>query len=246
MPLAVRTSKSTIQPKGLVTSLVVADGDPVVLLGLSTLLGQEPDFKVIAMCKEGDAALEAILKYSPTIALLDLNLPKMSGLEVLARASMQMPATRVVFFTSSTKHRGVLVAVRRGARGIITKESLADTLIRCLRRVSSGQRCLPRALMMKERQRLSQIAAINATLTAREREVVRIAAEGLCNKRLAARLGISEGTAKLHLHHVYSKTGTSSRSALASLALCLADASDEYESNLLEANSRGSPRRWPT
>jgi two-component system nitrate/nitrite response regulator NarL len=222
-----------------VTSFVIADGHPVVLLGLSALLEQEPDFRVVAVCKEGDAALAAILKYSPTIALLDLNLPKISGLEVLARVSMQMPTTRVVIFTSSIEHRGVLVAARRGARGIITKESMADSLIRCLRRVSAGQRCLPRALMMKERHQLSQIATINATLTAREREVVRIAAEGLCNKKLAARLGISEGTAKLHLHHVYSKTGTSSRSALASLALCLADAPDEYESNLPKTNSRG-------
>ena len=221
--IAIRTASRS---KRSIISFVIADGHPVVLYGLAALLKQEPDFKVVAMCKEGDAALAAILKYSPSIALLDLNLPKLPGLEVLAAVSRQLPATRVVIFTSSSEHRGALVAARRGAHGIIMKETMADNLIRCLKRVSSGRRCLPRTLVVQERLRLSRVAAINAALTAREREIVSVVAEGLCNKRIAARLGISEGTAKLHLHHVYSKTGTSSRAALARLALSLADGVD--------------------
>jgi two-component system nitrate/nitrite response regulator NarL len=240
MPSANCTIKPATEPKRFVTSFVIADGHPIVLCGLAALLRQEPDFKIVAMCTEGDAALKAILKYSPSIALLDLNLPKMPGLEVLATVSKQSPATRVVIFTSSTEHRGALVAVSRGAHGIVMKETMADKLVRCLRRVSSGRRCLPRTLMMQERLRLSQVAAMNATLTAREREIVRIAAEGLSNKSIAARLGISEGTTKLHLHHVYSKTGTRSRSALAKLALCLADGDQSA------LNSRGFLRRWST
>jgi two-component system nitrate/nitrite response regulator NarL len=234
MALAAPTLRPVSKPKGLVTSFVIADRHPIVLYGLAALLKQQSDFRVSAMCQEGDAALKAILKYSPRVALLDLNLPKMPGLEVLAIVSKQLPTTRVVMFTSSTELRGALAAVHRGAAGIIMKETMGDNLIRCLRRVSSGQSCLPRTLMLQERSRLSQVAATRAILTAREREVVRMVAEGLSNKGIAARLGISEGTTKLHLHHVYSKIGTSKRSYLAKLALSLADAPGEMRAHLIQ------------
>src|SRR5262245_60401160 len=123
MPPANRTVRAASQSKRSMISVVIADSHPVVLYGLAALLEHEADFDVVARCKEGDAALAASLKYSPSMALLDLNLPKLPGLEVVAAVSKQLPATRIVIFASSREHRGALVAARRGAHGIIMKET---------------------------------------------------------------------------------------------------------------------------
>src|SRR5262245_46637704 len=203
--------------------LVIADDHPVVLHGLITLLTTEPDFEILAACEDGASALEAIFEHSPDIALLDLRLPKMTGLEVLDKVTSGNLVTRVVLITAFTEDRDVLLAVSRGVHGIILKDSIANAVIQCLRKVRTGERCLPSELVQKELRRQAKAAALAKSLTWREREVVRLVTNGWSNKGLAEQLKISEGTLKLHLHHIYRKTGVSGRSGLVTLAGHLGD-----------------------
>lgn len=195
--------------------VVIADDHPVVLHSLVSLLSGEPDFTVVAACEDGSTALDAIFKLSPDIALLDLRLPKMTGLEVLEKVSSEN--TRVVIFTGFAGDRDALAAVSRGVYGILIKDSAASTLITCLRRVAAGYRCVSPELV-KELHRQTEAAAIVQALTLRERGVMRLIAEGLSNKDMARQLHVSEGTVKLHLHNIYCKTGVKRRVALAILA----------------------------
>lgn len=216
--------------------LVIADDHPVVLHGLITLLTGEPDFKILAACEDGPTALEAIFEHAPDIALLDLRLPKMTGLEVLDKVASSNLLTRVVIITAFTEDRDVLLAVSRGVHGIILKDSVANAVVQCLRRVRAGGRCLPSDLVQKELRRQVEAASLVQVLTSREREVLRLVEKNLSNKGVAERLKICEGTLKLHLHHIYRKTGVSSRSGLITLAAHLGDElCSETSSNVTNA-----------
>lgn len=205
------------------TKLVIADDHPVVLHGLVALLTSELDFKILAACADGATALEAIFAHSPDIALLDLRLPKMTGLEVLDKVASGNLPTRVVIITAFTEDLDVLLAISRGVHGIVMKDSVANALIQCLRTVRVGGRCVPPELVRKELNRQAEAASVVHSLTSRERDVLRLVAEGLLNQEVAKQLNISEGTLKLHLHHIYRKTNVNSRSALMSLARHLGD-----------------------
>ena len=199
-------------------SVVVADDHPVVLHGLVSLLKSEPDFRVLAACDDGVTALEAIAHHAPDIALLDLRMPKMTGLEILDKVSNQSLNTRVVILTAFTEDRDVLLAISRGVHGIIMKDAVANALLDCLRMVSLGNRCVPPELLQRELHWLTEAASIDQALTERERDVMRLIAEGLSNKDVADQLEISEGTVKLHVHHIYRKTGVRTRPGLIALA----------------------------
>lgn len=199
------------------TKIVVADDHPVVLHGLVNLIKSEPDFELAAVCSDGAAALGAIHKLNPDVALLDLKLPKLTGLEVLERLAIHKLKTRVIILTAFAEDSDVLTAVSRGVNGILLKESAADALIQCLRRVAAGVRWISPSLVGRALERRVEAELIIKTLTAREREVMRRVGEGLPSKQLAHQLGLSEGTLKLHLHNIYSKTGVNNRLALAQL-----------------------------
>src|SRR5262245_16009313 len=198
--------------------LVIAEDHPVVLHGLVSLLNSQPDFQVLAACENGATALEAIFKLSPNIALLDLRLPVITGLEILDKLSRANLSTRVVILTAFSDDRDVLLAISRGVHGILIKDSLTNALFDCLRRIAFGERCVPPELVRKEVQRQAQAMLIAQSLTFREKEILCLVAKGLSSKALAAQLNISAGTLKLHLHHIYRKMNVSSRSQLMTLA----------------------------
>jgi DNA-binding NarL/FixJ family response regulator len=206
------------RPCASVIKLVIADDHPVVLHGLVSFLTSELGFDVVAACDDGETALAAIVHHTPDIALLDLRMPKMTGLEILEKVSNENLKTRVVILTAFTDDRDVLIAIGRGVYGIIMKDSVVHALLECLRTVSVGNRWLPPILIRNALQRLSEASSIDRMLTSREREVTRLVAKGLSNKDAAAELQISEGTLKLHMHHIYRKTGLHSRLALMTLA----------------------------
>jgi two-component system nitrate/nitrite response regulator NarL len=196
-------------------SIVVADKHPIFLHGLVSLLSSQSPSRVLAACGDGATALEAILNHAPNIALLDLRMTKMTGLDVLNEVSKRALATRVIILTAYIEDSEVALALSRGVYGILAKNSSPKILIQCVRIVHRGGRFFPRGLIQRLRQRQAEVHRL---LTAREREVVRLVAQGLPNKSVAQQLQISGGTVKLHLHHIYSKTGTSSRTSLANLA----------------------------
>jgi RNA polymerase sigma factor (sigma-70 family) len=205
------------------TTVVIADRHPVVLQGLRNVLGAQYDFKVIACCTDGTSCIEAIRSLVPDIAILDVSMPDLTGLEILAIANSENLSTRLVFFTASSADRELIIAAAAGAYGVILKDAAPEALVQSLRQVADGQRLLP--LPSSDRpvssgQRNGAIAEnVLKVLTDREREIMRLVSEGLSNKAIARRLNISHGTIKVHLHNIYQKLEINNRTVLAVLAI---------------------------
>jgi len=210
------------------TRLVIADRYPVVLQGLTSLFAAQYDFKIVASCSDGTSCIEAMRNLAPDVAILDVSMPNLTGLEILAIANAENLSTRLVFFTASVEHRELVAATAAGACSVIPKDATPETLVQSLREVADDWRLLPllrspmlRSELILSREERNAAAAENvlAVLTDREREIMRLVSEGLSNKAIARRLNISHGTIKVHLHHMYQKLEINNRTVLAALAI---------------------------
>lgn len=198
-------------------NLVLADAHPVVLDGIAAGLKNCPDMRVCACASDGDLAWAAVAQHRPDILVLDLALPKRSGLELIRSMQEQGLQTRPVVFTSQSA-RDVMRALDLGIRGLVSKHRTNHALADCIRRVHADASCLDPELTMqtvslfmgrpRDRQAAGQL------LTPREIDVARMVTQGWPNKKIANKLAISEGTAKLHLHHIYQKLNCPGRMAL--------------------------------
>src|SRR5215210_1971560 len=202
--------------------VVVADDHPLVLGGLRAVLQAEPGMEIVATAPDGASALAMIRAHEPSIAVLDINMPQLTGLEVLEALEAEGLSTRVVLLTGSASDEQIARAVERGAWGLLLKESAPDTLMACLKTVAGGQRWLPEELVAPAVRRAAERRArdvrLERVLTAREYEIARLIAQGLSNKHISRQLSISEGTVKVHLHRIYEKLGAVNRTSLAMLA----------------------------
>lgn len=203
--------------------VVIADRHPVVLYGLASLLSAENGFKVVASCSDGKECAQAIRDLSPEIALLDIFMPGLTGLDILATVTSEHLSTRVVFLTASAEDRDLIIAAARGAYGVILKEAPPDLLVHCLRQVAAGRRLFPPTNAQPPRGQDCPAGSPSAenvltVLTERERQIMHLVSEGLSNKEVGRQLKISDGTIKVHLHHIYRKLAISNRTALAALA----------------------------
>ena len=124
-------------------NVVVGGRYPLIVRGVVSVLGAETDFNVAATCCNGAKCLEAIRNLSPDIALLDISMPGLGGLEILAAASSEGLSTRVVLLGTSAKDPELIVGVGRGAYGLILRDTTPAVLVQCLRQVASGQRVFP-------------------------------------------------------------------------------------------------------
>ena len=189
--------------------LVVVDDHPIVLEGLERLFRREGDLEIVARCVNGREALEAVRHHRPDIVLLDLRLPGGHGLDVLDAIRREGLPTRAVLLAGSINEDELVDALQLGARGIVLKEMAPELLIRCIRTVHAGGRWLEsdflgRALeSILEREGVARPGRL--ALSAREMEIVRLAATGHHNREIAETLHITEGTVKVHLHNIYEK-----------------------------------------
>ena len=188
-------------------SLVLLDDHPLVLNGLEQLLRSDPDFEVLASCGTAAEGLTAVESLQPDVLVLDLKLPDQDGLHVLRHLDPnQRPS--VVVLTASHDEEELLDAARLGARGIVLKAMAPRVLEECIRTVHGGGYQLSVDgvdLSQRLAERESVEAELAALLTPRELEIVRLVAARFDNQELAARLSISIGTVKIHLHHIYDK-----------------------------------------
>ena len=202
------------------TSVVIADRHPVVLQGLTNVLRAESGFNVVACCSDGTNCIEAIRSLVPDIAILDISLPGLTGLEILAIANSENLSTRLVFFTASVDDHELATA---GAYAVILKDVAPEILVETLRQVADGQRLLPLLssdqTVRGEQTNIAITENVLAVLTDRERQIMRLVSEGLSNKAIGRRLNIAGGTIKVHLHHIYQKLEINNRTVLAALAI---------------------------
>lgn len=203
-------------------SLVIAARHPVVLCGLISILRADSELDVVASCRDGATCIKAILELSPQLALLDLPLPGLTGL--LSAINSKRLFTRVVFLSTSSEYPDTKIAIKMGAYGTISKEAGPQLLTRSLRQVASGQRLLPRAtwgyVARNEREpgAAGALENLQTILTERERQIMHLVSQGRSNKEVGRQLKLSDGTIKVHLHHIYQKLAIHNRTALVALA----------------------------
>jgi two-component system, NarL family, nitrate/nitrite response regulator NarL len=207
------------------TRLVLADDHPIVLHGLENLLRAEPDLQVVARCASGDETIIAVRRHRPDLLILDLHMPRRTGLDVLRQLRRDKLGTKVIIMADRLEDDEVLEAYRLGVRGMLLKELALKMVVQCVRKVLAGEiwfekRAVSRAIdVLLHRENGERETA--ALLTPREMEMVRLVAQGLRTEEMSSRLDISVGTIKTHLHRVYRKLKINNRVALTLYAQAL-------------------------
>jgi two-component system nitrate/nitrite response regulator NarL len=204
--------------------IVIVDDHPIVREGLRLILSTEPDFEVVGQASDGPAGLDAASTLKPDILLLDIDMPRLTGLEVLQALSERRSDVKTIILTASIENNEIVEALRLGARGVIRKETPPRILIRCIQSVSNGKYWVGQeafSTQIEGTQSLTSIANVRSAkfgLTAKENQVISAVLEGDTNKAIAARLSITEQTVKNHLTNIFNKLGVSNRLELARFA----------------------------
>lgn len=193
----------------MTVTVLVVDDHELVRRGLLDLLGTTADLQVVGAAVDGEQAVELAGHTTPDVVLMDLSLPGIDGVEATRRLGTVSPASRVVVLTSFSETERILAALEAGAVGYLLKDAEPDELLRGVRAAARGEAPFsPRAataLLPRPAHKLSP----------REREVLALVAEGLPNKTVARRLGISEKTVKTHLTSVFTTLGVTDRTSAA-------------------------------
>lgn len=200
-------------PRRSVIRVLVADDHVTVLEGLVAIVGRQPDMEVVAQASDGRQAVDLWRQHRPDVTLLDLRMPKLDGIGVLAEIRSIDEAARAVMLTTFDTDVDIANAVRGGARGYLLKDAPRDELLTCIRKVHAGETCIPASLVAKLATSLSSEA-----LTGREVEVLSLLARGKSNKEIGANLFISETTVKAHLRAIFAKLNVLSRTEAVAVA----------------------------
>jgi two-component system response regulator DesR len=192
--------------------VVLAEDQSMLRGALAALLSIEPDIEVLGAYSDGEQALQAVAKYRPEILVADIEMPKMSGLELTARVRELYPVTRVLILTTFARHGYLRRALEAGASAYMLKDRPSEELADAVRRVTRGERVV-------DPQLASQIwNAETDPLTDRERLILRRAGDGETTAELARSLRLTEGTVRNYLSEAISKLHASSRFEAARIA----------------------------
>jgi DNA-binding NarL/FixJ family response regulator len=194
--------------------VVIADDHKVVRAGLEQLIGTFDDVELAGVAANGEEAVAVCLRHKPDLALLDLAMPVMDGIEATRRIREALPETNVVAFTSFSDRDRILQAVDAGAIGYLLKDAEPEELHRALLAAARGESPLaPKAAAEVLAARMAP--GSGGELSDREREVLVLVASGLANKQIARRLGISDKTVKGHLTRIFQAIGVVDRTQAA-------------------------------
>jgi DNA-binding NarL/FixJ family response regulator len=200
------------QPK--LIRILVVDDHFMVRMGLSASLNVEPDLEVVAEAESGEEALDAYRRHSPTIVIMDVRLPGMSGADASAAIIREFPGARILMLSTHAGEEEIYRALQAGARGYVLKSTVREELLHAIREVSEGRRFLDPVVAPVLAERMS-----HRSLTSRELEVLRMVVKGLGNKEIANTLNLSETTVKLHVSHVLAKLNVEDRTQAATAAI---------------------------
>jgi DNA-binding NarL/FixJ family response regulator len=191
----------------------VVDDHAVVRAGLERMLAAAGDFEVVGSAADGEEALELVQAQEPDVVLMDLSMPKLDGVAATREITAASPSVRIVILTSFSDRDRILDALDAGAVGYLLKDAEPDEVIRGVRAAARGESPLaPKAAHEVLRARARRLTV---GLSAREREVLALVAEGLPNKQIARKLEISEKTVKAHLTRIYQEIGVTDRTQAA-------------------------------
>jgi DNA-binding NarL/FixJ family response regulator len=205
-----------------VTRILLADDQALVRGGFRLILDAEPDLEVVAEAADGGEAVELAAAARPDVALLDIRMPGLDGIEATRRLVAAQPETRVLILTTFDLDEYVVEAFRAGASGFLLKTAPPHQRVAAVRTVREGDALLAPAStrrLIQQAARPPAVAPALEELTAREHEVLRLLARGLSNKEIAQRLSISPKTVGNHAEHIYAKIDAQSRAAAAFFAM---------------------------
>jgi two-component system response regulator DesR len=191
--------------------LVLAEDQGMVLGAFASLLGLEPDVEVVATARDGDEALAAVLAHRPDVLLTDIEMPGRTGLDVAAELQRRRDPTRVLIVTTFARSGYLRRALDAGVTGYVLKDAPIARLLDAVRRVHAGHRVIDPELAVAAWETVDP-------LTDRERDVLRLAADGHPNAELAARLHLAEGTVRNYLSNAIAKLGARNRTDAVRLA----------------------------
>jgi DNA-binding NarL/FixJ family response regulator len=202
--------------------VLVADDHSLFRDGIISLL-EAAGFEVVGQAGDGRAAVEAALRLRPDLVLLDITMPKLSGLEALRLIKAELPETQVVMLTVSDDDADLSEAVESGALGYLLKNLTADQFFQMLDGLQRGEAAMTRQtttrLMKGFAARSRQRAEPAQSLTQREIELLQLVAKGMSNKAIAQTLSISENTVKYHMRNILQKLGVQNRTEAVTQAI---------------------------
>lgn len=187
--------------------VVLADDHPVVRRGIRSLLEQAPDVAVVGEASDGAEALRLVETLAPDVLLLDMEMPGLSGVDVARRLHAAEAPVRVLALSAYDDEQYIFGLLDSGAAGYLTKDEAPTTIVEAVRGVAHGEEgwISRRAAAKIVHRRRHALEAATASLSDREREVLRLVARGLSNSEIADTLFIAEGTVKNHVTHIYAK-----------------------------------------
>ncbi len=194
--------------------ILLVDDHPLLRDGLRASIGVETDMQVVAEASNGQEALELFREHRPDITLMDLKMPVVGGVQAIQAIRGQFALAKVIVLSTYEGDEDIHRALEAGAATYLLKDTLSKDLVRVIRAVFAGERPLPASVA----QRLAD-RALQPTVTARELDVLRLIAQGLRNKEIAARLGIGEETVQGHVRNILSKFGLHDRTEAVAVAV---------------------------
>lgn len=194
--------------------ILVAEDHLVARVGVTTIVNLQPDMTVVAEASNGQQAIELYRQHQPDVALLDLRMPVMTGVEAAIAIRKEFPHARMIALTTYGGDEDIRRALAAGVQAYLTKDVLHDELLKAIHAVHSGQTYLPAGVAAALAAQMPR-----PDLSAREVQVLELIVQGLANKQIAYSLGIAEHTVKNHVKSILSKLGVQDRTQAATAAI---------------------------